>query len=424
MTVFPALPTTATPAAPPSASAPHGGEPCDTRVPGPTLRGWPARCAGLRHRISASDREVLWLYLLTRVAVWMTAYGAGWLFPADSRAHTAASALAPFQRWDWGHFLHVARDGYFPGSAGPTTDGWDNREAFFPGFPLLLRAVHGVGPSWAAAGLLISLVAGAVAVLALARVAESYLPHPDAGRRAVLFLLLSPCAVFLAVGYSEALFLAFALPAWLAARRGRWPLAAALAALATTVRISGLFLAAAIAVQFVLVTRARGGWRPLPWLALPALPAALYAWYLYAHTGDWMAWQHAQERGWYRTFHPPWEAWGNTWHAAFSGAHPTGYAFMFRAELVAMVVGVALFGRLLARRHWPEASYLALNLWALGTSYWYMSLPRATLLWWPLWVTLAAWSLRSRRFTTTYLCLVGPLSTVFALTFLTGRWAG
>ncbi|GGV28343.1 hypothetical protein GCM10010277_10410 [Streptomyces longisporoflavus] len=375
-------------------------------------------------RLSPADREVLWLYLLTRLALWITAYCARWLFPQNPDAHAPDSVLAPFQHWDWAHYMHIARDGYFPGGAGPALSGWDNREAFFPGFPLLLRTVHLVVPHWTAAGLLISLAAGAVAVLALARIARLHLRHPSAGRRAALFLLLSPCAVFLAVGYTEALFLALALPAWLAAQRRHWPLAATLTALAATVRVTGLFLAAAIALHFLLTARTHRRRRALPWLALPALPAALYSWYLHAHTGDWMAWQHAQERGWHRTFHAPWEAWSRTWEAAFSHTQALGYAGMFQAELLAMTAGLLLLALLLYRRRWPEALYLALNLWALGTSYWYMSIPRATLVWWPLWIALTAWSLRRPRLTTICLCLGAPLTTVVTLTFLTGRWAG
>lgn len=375
-------------------------------------------------RLRPVDREVLWLYLVTRAGIWTTAYCTRWLFPANGGGRAPGPALAPFQRWDWVHFLAIAREGYFPGGAGPWLRGWDNREAFFPGFPLLLRAVHTVVPDWTAAGLLISFVAGAVAVLALARIAELYLPATDAAPRAVLFLLLSPCAVFLAVGYTEALFLALALPAWLAAQRRNWPLAATLTALATTVRISGLFLAAAIALHFLLTARTRRQWRSLPWIALPALPAALYSWYLQTHTGDWMAWKHAQERGWYRDFHTPWEAWATTWREAFTHVQATGYAFMYQAELLAMLVGLCLLGLLTARRRWPEAAYVGLSLWALGTSYWYTSVPRATLLWWPLWIALASWSLRRPRMKTAYVCLVGPVSTVFAVTFLSGRWAG
>lgn len=390
----------------------------------PSRPPWADRFRRLSARLSPSDRRVLWLYLLTRISLGITAHFARWLFPARPGDREAAPVLAPFQQWDANHYLHIARDGYFPSGAGPWVSGWDNREAFFPGYPLLLRAVHTVVPDWTAAGLLISFVAGAVAVLALARIARAYLPEGGADHRTVVLFLLSPCAVFLAAGYTEALFLAFALPAWLAALRHRWALAAVLVALATTVRVSGLFLAAAVALLFVLSARTRRDWRAAGWTLLPALPPAAYSWYLHAHTGDWMAWKHAQERGWYRIFHAPWEAWANTWHAAFDGIHTTGYAALFQAELAAMLVGLALVALLVRYRRWPEAVYVALSLWALGTSYWYTSIPRATLLWWPLWIGLAALSLRRPWFRTAYLCVAAPLTTLVALTFLTGRWAG
>ncbi|WP_078971879.1 mannosyltransferase family protein [Streptomyces sp. WM6368] len=384
----------------------------------------PGRTRAAFLRLDPGDREVLWLYLLTRVGIWATAGAVGWLFPSNSETRRAASPLAAWQQWDWWHYLHIAQDGYFPYGAGPWTAGWDNREAFLPGFPLALRAVHTVVPDWAAAGALISFLAGGVAVLALARIARHHLPDLDAGRRAVAFLLLSPCAVFLAAGYTEALFLALALPAWLAAQRRNWPAAAVLACLACSVRITGLFLAAALVLHFVLTARTRRAWRAAPWLFLPALAPLLYSWFLHTRTGDWMAWKHAQERGWYRDFHAPWEAWANTWEAGFHHTQATGYAFMWQAELLAMVVGVVLLVLLVRGRRWPEALYIALTLWALGTSYWYTSVPRSTLLWWPLWIALASWSLRRPRIQTAYLYVVGPLSAVVAITFLTGRWAG
>ncbi|MDF9814248.1 mannosyltransferase family protein [Streptomyces sp. SPB162] len=400
----------------------------------------PSAARRLLSSISAADRTVLTLYLVTRIGVWMTAYCAGWLFTGDGRAKEAPPLLSRWEQWDWSYFIRIAEYGYSGGPDGSGAAPPDNREAFFPGLPLVLRAVHTVVPDWTVAGLLISFVGGAVAVLALARIARMYVagvaepradgrPHNgDAGEHAVFFLLLSPCAVFLAVGYTEALFLAFALPAWLAAKKGRWPLAAVLACCATTVRVSGLFLAAALVVEFLTslpaATDRRRRLRALPWLAVPVLPALVYTWYLHAGTGDWMAWKHAQERGWYRQFHTPWEAWQNTWDSAFAHTQTTGYAFMFRAELVAMVLGVLVLARLLQRRRWPEAVYIALTLWALGTSYWYMSIPRATLLWWPLWIGLAHWSLRRPWIRTAHLCLSAPLMTILAVAFTSGRWAG
>uniref|UniRef100_A0AAU2K331 Mannosyltransferase family protein n=1 Tax=Streptomyces sp. NBC_00049 TaxID=2903617 RepID=A0AAU2K331_9ACTN len=404
-----------------SVSAPHrpaatpGPPRVVQRVPDAPSRGW---------RPSKADREVLWLYVLTRIGMWTTAGVVGWLFPSDGQAREPASFLSPWQQWDWWFYFRIARDGYFPTQEGPWTAGWDNREAFFPGFPLVLRAVHTVVPDWAAAGALISFVAGGVAVLALARLARRHLPGQEAGRRAVLFFLLSPCAVFLAAGYTEALFLALALPAWLAAQRQNWRAAAVLACLACSVRASGLFLAAALALHFVLTARGLRAWRAAPWLLLPALAPALYSWFLHARTGDWMAWKHSQERGWYREFHAPWEAWSHTWDAAFAHTQPTGYALMWQAELLAMLAGLAVLVVLTVRRRWPEALYIGLTLWALGTSYWYTSVPRSTLLWWPLWIGLASWSLRRPQVWTAYLCIAAPLATTVAITFLTGRWAG
>ncbi|WP_327290251.1 hypothetical protein [Streptomyces sp. NBC_01198] len=445
----------------------HDTQAPSTRVPAP-----PARvAAGLRRPArrpaaiprrpwrgaaqSPMDRSVLWLYAATRVGVWLTAYCAGWLFAGDGSGRAAPSLLGRWQQWDWDHYLKIAEHGYFggpPGSGGAPTA--DNREAFFPGFPLLLRAVHAVLiPQWTAAGLAISFVAGAVAVLALARIArleavtagrpgagsgddagrlEAVTPGrpgagsgDDAGRHAVFYLLLSPCAVFLAAGYTEALFLAVALPCWLAARQGRWAAAGLLGCAACAVRVSGLFLAAALVVRFVTAGReARGSWWPAGWLVLPALPAAAYCWFLHARTGDWMDWKHAQERGWYRRFDSPWQAWGHTWHAAFSHTQSTPYALLFQFELAAMVVGLALLGLLLWRRRWAEAVYLALTLWALGTSYWYMSVPRASLLWWPLWTVAAGWTLRRPWLRTAYVAVAGPLATVLAVAFTSGRWAG
>ena len=74
----------------------------------------------------------------------------------------------------------------------------------------------------------------------------------DRGRRAVLLLVCSPYAVFLFAGYSEALFLAFATTAWVAARRQRWALAGLFAAGATGTRIIGVALVAGLVVEYTV----------------------------------------------------------------------------------------------------------------------------------------------------------------------------
>lgn len=81
---------------------------------------------------------------------------------------------------------------------------------------------------------------------------------PDSpGTTAVLYLIASPAGFFLAAGYTEALFLAFALTAWLASRRGRWPLAALLAGGASFIRLKAIFLVAALVTAAL---RSPAGW--------------------------------------------------------------------------------------------------------------------------------------------------------------------
>ena len=158
-------------------------------------------------------RAALLVWLLSRAGVAVLVLGGARLL-AGAPAGDVPGFLSRWDRWDVGLLRKVAEFGY---AGYPDRYPDQGIEAFFPGFPLVLALVHRVVPDWTAAGLLISLVAGAVAAVWLARLAAlDGLP----GDRAVLVLVLSPYAVFLAAGYSESLFLALALPAWWCGRQG------------------------------------------------------------------------------------------------------------------------------------------------------------------------------------------------------------
>lgn len=392
-------------------------------------RGPEAAVAAPRsRRLSRIDETSLRLWLLTRVTVFVLASAGAWLLADDRNATRPVPYLDRWMQWDTVHYVAIARWGY---DGDPATDQFPPLEAFFPGFPLVMKALHGVlGLDYVAAGLVISFVAGAVAVVALGRLAAlDARPGVDPqalAARAVLLFLLAPSAIFLAAAYTEALFLGFAIPAWLAARRGRWVLACALAAGASCVRITGLFLAVALVVEFLTARDGRRRWRSAPALALPFVPLFAYMAYLHDRTGDWKAWQHAQERGWNRHFTMPWDSLETTWDAAFGNRQNTLWAWSFGAEIVAAVVGVVLTGWLFWHRRWGESTYVALQVVAFTTSSFYFSVPRATLLWWPLWIAIAQWSLRRPAVFQGYLAGIAPFMVVFTLLFTMGanHWAG
>lgn len=355
-------------------------------------------------RSSGLDAILLWVS--SRLGLLMTTmFGAAWLV-AD------ADFLDRWRQWDAALFVVIAEHGYGGDPAKPVDPGLP---AFFPGMPLVLRVVHFVVPDWSVAGLLISLVAGAVAMMALARLAEF---EGAPGWAAVLALICFPTAVFLAAGYSEPLFLAFAIPAWLAARKGQWPLAVVLAAGASCVRITGLFLAVALIAEFFLGKGQSVRLSRTPLLVVPFLPLAAYSAFHYARSGDWLAWKHAQQAGWGREMVWPWEAWRTTWDSAMG---TDDFAVAFRMEIVGAVVAVGVLIWLLAMRHWSEFVYTGLQAGALMTSAYYLSIPRSLLLWFPLWVAIAR---LGRPVVVAYALVFGPLMVLNALRFLTGAWAG
>jgi hypothetical protein len=386
-----------------------------------------------RLRPGAPEREGLRWWLLSRLAVLWVAAQAVWVFPRGDGP--VPGYLARWFTWDAQHYVKIARYGY-DGPPGDDTP----LEAFFPGLPLLLRLVHAVVRDWAAAGLLISFVAGAVAVAALARLAADEW-GPRAGGRAALLFCVCPLTVFLTAGYTEALFLAFAIPAWIHARRGRWAAACLLAAGAACVRVTGLFLAAALVVEFVsaylpqrlrtrhptpATTPARR-LRAAPWLLVPFVPVVGYFGYLYARTGDWGYWFHAQKVGWYREYTGFTATFHTTWDAAFGSGYDAGWRWAFRAELLAVAIGVVLVVALAVRLRYAEAVYVAASLLALTTSTWYFAVARTSLLWWPLWTWLAVLAVHPRHgtlVTRLYLFLSAPLAALLVAAFTTWRWAG
>lgn len=322
-------------------------------------------------------------------------------------------------QWDVAHFLLIAREGYA-----------DPKEmAFFPGWPLVLRGFAEVGLSPVLMGSVVALACSLAAAFALKRLA---------GPWGAVAWLLAPTAVFTAVPYTEAPFCAAAFWAWERASQRRWGQAALLTALACTLRVSGLFLIGALVIlaftQGVRATRRRArdgglGVR-LAWLLLPVGVLVAYIVYLYTLTGSWTAWFAAQEAGWNRGFHWPWEALANHWEVLFQPTpeHPE-WVWLFRAEMVSWVVGALVTVVALARRRVAEASWVGVQVLAFSLSYWLMSVNRAVLLWFPLWQEVGSF-VESRPHTRGWRVLGWAVAVVavvvqgvWAWLYFTGRWS-
>jgi hypothetical protein len=405
--------------------------------PGPDDRdAGAARLAGARwvpaawwRRLDSGDRAALGMWVATHLALFVLAWAAAWVYRGDP---SHAPLTGAFEHWDANLLRTIAQYGYFSANSPP------NGTVMFPGYPLTLAAVHLILRNWTLSELVISGIAGCFAVVSLSRLAGS--------RRAVLYLLAMPAAIFLMVGYAECLFLAFAIPAWHAAVKGRWWRATLLAGLSGLVRVDAVFLILALAVMALtgprtqvvptLDLRARAlqdpVWEHPFWQRLGnavrcccalAAPAA-YEIYLRVYAGTWNAWASANQAGWFLHTVTPVQALKATYWAAFQHPFSAGVAFEYQLEIAAEAVMVLAALAFLCWRRWPEAVYCGLPAVVIGTQTWYQSGPRTLLLLFPICIALA--SLETRRPWVRYLYfgISTPLTAVIGLLFLAGQWTG
>jgi hypothetical protein len=209
---------------------------------------------GLRLLCSVVALSVPWL--LPSLYPWLSPYQPDHFNHAEyplGTPHPVYSPLdyliRPWERWDTAWFVDIARHGF-------TTYG---STFFMPLYPLMMRLVAPlVGGDLVAAGLLVSTVAAFFLFQALYQLAERVAPGRGLGLPTLLVAALLPTSFFLMAGYTEALFLALALWAILAALNGRWGRVALLGALAALTRQQGVALAA-------LALPAVGAWLRWGW---------------------------------------------------------------------------------------------------------------------------------------------------------------
>ncbi len=372
---------------------------------------------------------------------------------------------APAARWDSAWYLVIAHFGYRPDLGVYTA----SRTAFFPLYPLGLRAIAWFGVPPVLAGVLLSVAAFALALYGIHRLTTLELTRTpghaltgdriaDAARLAAMLTAFAPMAFFFSAVYSESLYLALSVGLFWSARNGRWMWVGLLGALATATRSAGLVLLLPALMIYLYgpredrppdhpVARApRARYRlrrEALWLGLLPTGVLLYGAYLGLAGGDPLAPFHAQEV-WSRHFAGPYGAIWDGVKAAFDGArqllsfqraqlyYPTGgqspfvtaghnlMLFAFLAAAVPAVVGV------LRRLPLAYGAYvlaaLALPLSYPASSQPLMSLPRFLVVLFPLGIWLGAWLAERPRLQRPALVLSAALMAFFLAQFATWHW--
>jgi hypothetical protein len=322
------------------------------------------------------DRPAVRVGLTLWAASWLGFELLAWFATPPSRPRWIFDVYA---RWDSGHFARIQQFGILSRGRG------DVNAAFFPGYPIVARYVAtGLGLGHATAldrAAALALVAWAGAALAAVLLWQYALDGatPTIATVSVLLLLCGPYALFFVASYSEGLFLALALAAWLCARNQRSSWAGIFCAAAVLVRVNGLFLLVGLIV-------------------LPAPVAALtgYLTWLRANTGHWDAWLRAEKLGWHRHNQWPWLTFAHSVrYLQHASSRPVRLDAAMELVFAALYL-IALFA-LFRQRLWPEFSYVGLTAASLLTSTAYESVPRSMIVCFPICGLIARWCTRTRH---------------------------
>ena len=403
-----------------------------------------ARAQALRDVLFAfvSSRALVWLAGTTTAVVFgLHVNGAPELDPGRlvTPFHSTIGnvLVAPAARFDSTWFLGIAKSGYTH----------TYQTVFFPLYPALI-GVGGalVGNGWDIVfGILISCGCAIAALYLLHRLVALDFGAKVARNTVWIFAWL-PITLFLSAVYSEALFLLLSVGSLYSARLGRWWLAGLLGVLAAATRNTGILLV--IPLLLLYLYGPRGDRQPNPstvrlkpryrlrpdilWIVAVPIGLIAYLVYLKLALGHSLA-PFVQQRHWHRNFIP-------------LGGIALGIWGGLRVLIAALPGGASLVGRhvndIAVVHRATELGFLPLGLWLLRESWRRLpaaytvlavisfclavsvptpkdplkSLPRFTLVLFPLWIALAIWATEHRRIRTV-LIVCAPLIALWSFLF-------
>ncbi len=366
--------------------------------------------------VSRRPRDPVWVdavvpTILLRVVILVFAVLA--VVVVRPEALPQGSLLEIWNHWDAPHFFEIARYGYGP-PAEPA------RIVLFPLFPALI-AIGSIVTDPLVAGMTISFVASLIAAVGLYRLVRLDSDRHTA-RLAVLAMGIFPTAFSLVAPYSEAVFLAPAIWAFVFARSGRWPAAGVCALLAGLARIHGAFLLPALAVEYWLARR-----RIAPdaaWLLLGAGGPLVYLGINQLTFGDPFYFVGIQTSVFSVSTTTPWAGLWNAWQGAIAVEPTEFWATVYLAPMAAFIAfAAATAWTVFGKGGRPSyAVYCALAFISFASLTWPISVPRYVMGAFPIFIATA--HLARRPWAGGPALVASTLLFSLCLTlYVTGHWA-
>lgn len=194
-------------------------------------------------------------------------------------------------RSDGSWYIAIAKYGY---EKRPFTIEKEYNWAFFPLYPLAVRTVAHFTGNYRLVAIALSNLFFFLALIVLHKLVMAFGYDQPLANRAIFYLAAFPTSYFFSLPWTTSLFLLLTASSFLAAKRGAWWLAGACAGLASATRYEGIFLLPALLIFYWQCNRPFKLRANILWLLLAPTGLLAFMAYLYAITGNALAFVDAQ----------------------------------------------------------------------------------------------------------------------------------
>ena len=361
------------------------------------------------------DKKVIATILITKILILFFAVQS-YQIATNQPITESYKYLGIWKNWDAIHYLDIAQLGY--------SNFGDNKFliVFFPLFPALIALFNLLIDDYLVSGFVVAGIASVFVGLLF-----NHLVRLDFSKQtahySVFFLFIFPTSYFLHIPYTESVFLALCLGCFLAARKGFWITVGVLGFFACMTRINGLILFPALLFEiwneYTLTGKLNRRWISLGFIPVGFL---LYLCLNYYISGNPTVFLTYQKEHWSKYLRFPIYGLWETYKSLFV-VEPAVSLMRGFQELLFVIIGLAaiVLGWKYLRNSYKV--WMILN-WLLfvSTSY-ILSVPRYTLILFPLFILISLAAEKSEIFKQIFTVWSILYLSLFIIQFVRVWWA-
>lgn len=339
--------------------------------------------------------------------IWVVSILTIFFFGFSNFSHSgifSSNFLESFKNWDGGHYLGIAQHGYSE----------KFQYAFFPLYPLTIKAVNQLVNNYTFAGVLISTLSGLLGLNILYQLISLDFSKKLA-EKVIFLLLFFPTSFYFLTVYSEGLFFLLVMLTFLSLRKGNLFLASIFAALSSATRPMGL----AVVIALILETYLTQGFTKKNWyIILSALGFIIYSFYLFQKTSDPFYFITAEQH-WLRSISVP----GAGFWQSLKDIFTPGFTTKNFTVLIDLLFGVFGLGMIIRSFRFLPISYSVYGLISVALPLFSSSLsstPRFLLPIFPIFILMAL--VKNKYASFAYQLISIMLLGLFSVLFINGYW--